>query len=87
MSTETTTQAEDDLTEDIHKFLRLNFPQIALHGGETAVRDVDSETGEVWIQLSGACGGCGISSMTTQAIQQSLPQYNESITTVHVDTV
>lgn len=87
MSTDTDSQTETELIEDATNFIRMNFPQIAMHGGETAIQKVDAETGEVWIQLSGSCGGCGISSMTTNAIQQSLPEVNENISIVHVETV
>lgn len=86
MSTESV-DADAQLAEVVGNFLRLNFPQIAIHGGDTAIRDVDAETGEVWIQLSGACGGCGISSMTTTAIEQSLPQQYEEVSRVYVETV
>ena len=77
----------DALLEEVASFLRRNFPQIAMHGGNAAIQDLDPESGEVWIQLSGACGGCGISPMTTQAIQSRLPMDIEGITQVHIHTV
>ncbi|WP_255647777.1 hypothetical protein [Natrinema zhouii] len=42
------------MDDDVRSFLRKNFPQIAMHGGEAAVRDVDPDSGAVWIQLPGA---------------------------------
>lgn len=75
------------LMEDVASFLERNFPQIAMHGGDAAIQDLDPESGEVWIQLSGACGGCGISPMTTKAIQNRLPMDIAGISEVHIDTV
>jgi len=74
------------LAAEVASFLRTNFPQIAMHGGDAAIQDLDPESGEVWIQLSGACGGCGISPMTTQAIQSRLPMDIDDVTRVHVET-
>ncbi|MFB6131177.1 MAG: NifU family protein [Salinigranum sp.] len=76
----------ETIAEDVAAFLRKNFPQIAMHGGNAAILDLDPETGEVWIRLSGACGGCGISPMTTRAIQTRLPVELADVTEVHVET-
>ncbi|MDZ7702641.1 MAG: NifU family protein [Halobacteriales archaeon] len=74
-----------DVREQVGRFLQRNFPQIGMHGGEAAVEGLDLETGEVWIQLGGACSGCGISPMTIQAIQQRLVAEIEEIDLVHAD--
>ena len=84
MSTETKT--EEDLREEITNFLRRNFPQIQMHGGAAAIRDLDVESGEVTVSLGGACSGCGISPMTIQAIKSRMTQEIPEITTVHADT-
>jgi len=84
MSTETKT--EEDLREEVANFLRRNFPQIQMHGGAAAVRDLDVETGEVTVVLGGACSGCGISPMTIQAIKSRMVQEIPEIETVHADT-
>jgi Fe-S cluster biogenesis protein NfuA len=76
----------DPLVERIVAFLRKNFPQIAIHGGSAAIQNVDPESGEVWIQLSGACGGCGISPFTIRAIQNRLPMDVPGVTAVYVET-
>jgi Fe-S cluster biogenesis protein NfuA len=76
----------DALTERVVRFLRMNFPQIAMHGGSAAIQHIDTETGEVWIQLSGTCGGCGISPLTVQAIQNRLPMEISEVTTVYAET-
>ena len=84
MSTETKT--EEDLREEVANFLRRNFPQIQMHGGAAAVRDLDVESGEVTVVLGGACSGCGISPMTIQAIKARMTQAIPEIETVHADT-
>jgi Fe/S biogenesis protein NfuA len=84
MSTET--QDGDDLEERVSNFLRRNFPQIQMHGGSAAITDLDRETGEVSIQLGGACSGCGISPMTIQAIKSRMVKEIAEIETVHAQT-
>jgi Fe-S cluster biogenesis protein NfuA len=78
------TENEKDPMEQINMFLRRNFPQIQMHGGESSVLDVDEETGEVTIALSGACSGCGISPMTTQEIKRRLVQQIDWVENVNV---
>ncbi len=78
--------ADDDLRESISNFLRRNFPQIQMHGGSAAIQDLDRETGEVTIQLGGACSGCGISPMTIQAIKSRMTQEIPEIETVNAST-
>jgi len=85
MSTETQDEA-DDLRERVGNFLMRNFPQIQMHGGDAAIRDLDPETGEVTIRLTGACSGCGISPMTIQAIKSRMVQEIPEIEVVHADT-
>ena len=85
MSTETS-DADNDLRERITNFLRRNFPQIQMHGGSAAISHLDRESGEVHIQLGGACSGCGISPMTIQAIKSRMVKEIPEIETVHADT-
>jgi Fe-S cluster biogenesis protein NfuA len=78
--------AEDELRERVTNFLRRNFPQIQMHGGSAAIQHIDIETGEVSVQLGGACSGCGISPMTIQAIKSRMVKDIPEITKVHADT-
>ncbi|MFB6198709.1 MAG: NifU family protein [Halobacteriaceae archaeon] len=80
------TRDGDDLKERITNFLRRNFPQIQMHGGNAAIQDLDREKGEVTIMLGGACSGCGISPMTIQAIKSRMTQEIPEIKTVHAET-
>ncbi|WP_254764015.1 NifU family protein [Natrinema marinum] len=77
---------EDAVREEVSLFLRRNFPQIELHGGDSSITELDLEERRVAINLSGACDGCGVSSMTTQAIQQRLPAEIDAIDRVTVST-
>lgn len=77
---------EDDLREDIGNFLQRNFPQIQMHGGSAAISNLDRESGEVSIQLGGACSGCGISPMTIQAIKKRMVKEIPAIEEVHAKT-
>ena len=63
-----------------------NFPQIDLHGGEATITNVDIETRRISIVLTGACSGCGVSPMTTAAIQARLPAEIDEIDYVDVQT-
>ena len=83
--TVTTAPTEAEVRREVGRFLTRNFPQIAMHGGDAAVEAVDLETGEVWIQLGGACSGCGISPMTVQAIQHRLVREVDAVEVVHAD--
>jgi Fe/S biogenesis protein NfuA len=79
-------KSEEDLRDEIETFLRKNFPQIQMHGGSAAIQDLDRESGEVSIQLGGACSGCGISPMTIQAIKKRMVDEIGEIETVHANT-
>ncbi len=68
----TDTEGTADLETRVRNFLRRNFPQIQMHGGSAAIEELDPDAGRVVIQLSGACSGCGISPMTTQAIKSRI---------------
>jgi len=57
-----------------------------MHGGDSSITDVDLDERRVSINLSGACSGCGVSPMTTQAIQQRLPAEIDDIDHVSVST-
>ncbi|MFQ3295415.1 MAG: Fe-S cluster biogenesis protein NfuA [Halobacteriales archaeon] len=85
MSTESQDEA-NELRDRVGNFLMRNFPQIQMHGGDAAIRELDAETGEVTIQLTGACSGCGISPMTIQAIKSRMTKEIPEITKVHADT-
>ncbi len=71
--------------EKITSFMRKNFPQIQMHGGESDIMEVDLDEGYVHIVLSGACSGCGISPMTTQMIRQRMFKEFEFVNDIDID--
>ncbi|ARS91573.1 NifU family protein [Natrarchaeobaculum aegyptiacum] len=83
---DSTPDPEDDVRSAVSLFLQRNFPQIELHGGDSTVTEVDLEERRVSIALTGACSGCGVSPMTTQAIQRRLPAEIDQIDHVTVTT-
>ncbi|WP_410764840.1 NifU family protein [Haloferax sp. DFSO60] len=74
---------EKSLEERIELFMRRNFPQIQMHGGSAGIEAIDKDSGEVWISLTGACSGCGISPMTIQALKSRMVTEFDEISEVH----
>lgn len=81
-----TTTPEEDLEARIEQFMMRNFPQIRMHGGDAGIDAIDEETGKVWISLTGACSGCGISPMTIQALETRMLAEFDELTEVHAGT-
>ncbi|MFC7044488.1 NifU family protein [Halobacteriaceae archaeon GCM10025711] len=63
---------EETLQEQVESWLQAQMPVISMHGGTSAVREADPETGEVVIELGGACSGCGIGPRTEEQILVNL---------------
>ncbi len=71
-------QAEDpSLQERVEKWLAREMPIIQMHGGTSAVRAADPDTGEVIIELGGGCSGCSVSDVTTGNIEAELLKWDE----------
>ncbi|WP_049900934.1 NifU family protein [Natrinema sp. J7-1] len=77
---------EDAVRDEVSLFLRRNFPQIEMHGGDSSITEIDLDERRVSINLSGACSGWGVSPMTTQAIRRRLPSEIDAIDHVSVST-
>ncbi len=77
---------EDEFREKISLFIMKNFPQIEGHGGNSDIIEADPNTGIVRIVLSGACSGCGISPMTTEAIKRRMKNEIKEAKEIHVST-
>ncbi|WP_254765777.1 NifU family protein [Salinilacihabitans rarus] len=65
------------LKERVERWLAREMPIIQMHGGTSAVREADPETGEVVVELGGGCSGCSISDVTTGNIEAALLQWPE----------
>ena len=68
---------DGDLRERVERWLTAQMPIIQMHGGTSAVREADPETGEVIIELGGGCRGCAVSDVTTGNIQAELLTWDE----------
>ncbi|MDQ6783489.1 MAG: NifU family protein [Actinomycetota bacterium] len=61
---------EEDRTSRLHalnELLDLVRPAVQADGGDLVLVSADVETGEIEVQLQGACSSCAISSTTLQA--------------------
>ncbi|MEE6211062.1 NifU family protein [Salarchaeum sp. III] len=72
------------LHDEVETWLTAQMPIIKMHGGTSAVREADPETGEVVIELGGTCSGCGISPRTAQRIKTELAKEFPRVTDVTV---
>jgi Fe-S cluster biogenesis protein NfuA len=63
---------EDTLHDRVERWLVAQMPIIQMHGGTSAVREANPETGEVVVELGGTCSGCGISNVTAENIRADL---------------
>jgi len=73
-----------DLRERVERWLTAQMPIIRTHGGDSAVRRADPESGEVVVELGGACAGCGISPRTADRIRTALVADFDAVTDVTV---
>ena len=64
--------SEDSLHDRVERWLVAQMPIIQMHGGTSAVREADPETGTVVVELGGTCSGCGISNITAENIRADL---------------
>ncbi|MFB6131566.1 MAG: NifU family protein [Salinigranum sp.] len=75
---------EPTLRERIEDWMVGQMPIIRMHGGDSVVREADPETGEVVVELGGACAGCGISDLTASNIRADLIRDFEEVEDVTV---
>jgi Fe-S cluster biogenesis protein NfuA len=64
---------------------------IEADGGQLTMQDADVATGQVTVQLSGACGSCTLSGATLEAgitriLRQRLPWFTELVSSVETST-
>ncbi|MFH5797393.1 NifU family protein [Haladaptatus sp. CMAA 1911] len=79
-----TTATDDGLKSRVERWLTAQMPIIQMHGGTSAVRKADPESGEVVIELGGACGGCSITPITSQNIEVELLKKFDEVDDVSV---
>jgi Fe-S cluster biogenesis protein NfuA len=76
--------SEDSLRRRVEEWMVGQMPIIQMHGGESVVRKADPDTGEVVVELGGACAGCGISNITADNIRADLMMDFEEVEDVRV---
>lgn len=64
----------EPLKARVERWLTAQMPIIRMHGGTSAVRVADPESGQVVVELGGACEGCAVSPRTTQNIKLDLAE-------------
>ena len=79
-----TDATDGSLKERIEDWMVGQMPIIQMHGGTSAVREADAETGEVVVELGGTCSGCGISDVTANNIKADLIRDFEEVDDVTV---
>ena len=65
------------LKERVERWLAREMPIIKMHGGTSAVREANPETGEVIIELGGGCSGCDVADITSGNIEAELLRWPE----------
>lgn len=73
----TETDGDPTLKERVESWLAREMPIIEMHGGTSAVREADPETGEVIVELGGGCAGCSVADITTGNIEAALLEWPE----------
>ncbi len=76
--------SDSSFRDEIEAWMTRQMPIIQMHGGRSAVQKADPETGEVEIELGGACSGCGISNVTADNIKMDLFREFEEVEDVVV---
>jgi Fe-S cluster biogenesis protein NfuA len=69
---------------DLLELIDVIRPAVAADGGTLELVAVDTDAGEVTVQLAGACGSCAVASLTLEGgITRILQQRLDWITEVH----
>lgn len=74
----------ESLEERVEQWLGREMPIIKMHGGTSAVRTADPDSGEVVVELGGGCSGCGVSDITSDNIEAGLLKEFPELETVTV---
>ena len=83
MSIDTTSGPVDDLLTRVAKVIEVIRPAIQADDGDIELHGVDEETGEVTVELVGACVACPASDQTLKAgIERILRDRVDGVTTV-----
>ena len=71
---------KEKIEEVLDKYVR---PGLAMDGGGVDLVDVNEETGEVKVRLTGGCVGCPMSQLTLQmGVEKTLKEHIPEVTKV-----
>ncbi|RZN48562.1 NifU family protein [archaeon] len=70
--------------QEVQKVLDRVRPMLQADGGDVELVDVDEETGQVKVRLTGACGGCPMSQLTLKMgieseLKKEIPEVKEVV--------
>ncbi len=83
MSLDVTSEQSNSLNEEVKKVIEVIRPAIQADEGDIALHGVDEETGEVTVELFGACITCPASDQTLKAgIERILKDRVPGVTSV-----
>lgn len=69
---------------DLLELIDVVRPAVEADGGTLHLRSVDTDSGEVTVELAGACGSCAVASLTLEGgITRILQQRLDWVTEVH----
>lgn len=69
---------------DLLELMDVVRPAVEADGGTLHLRSVDTDSGEVTVELAGACGSCAVASLTLEGgITRILQQRLDWVTEVH----
>ena len=74
----------DRRVSDLVELIDVVRPAVEADGGTLHLRAVDTDSGEVTVQLAGACGSCAVASLTLEGgITRIMRQRLDWVTEVH----
>jgi Fe-S cluster biogenesis protein NfuA len=74
----------DRRVKDLAELIDVIRPAVEADGGTLHLRAVDTDSGEVTVELAGACGSCAVASMTLEGgITRIMRQRLDWVTEVH----
>ena len=74
----------DRRVRDLLELMEVVRPAVEADGGTLYLRAADTDTGEITVELAGACGSCAVASMTLEGgITRIMKQRLDWVTEVH----
>lgn len=86
-----TTEGHTERARDLADVIAAITSAVEADGGKLVLQGADFETGEITVQLSGACGSCTLAGATLEdgivrILQQRLPWFTKLVGSVETST-